>query len=164
VFLLAEVGGLTQGYRVTLPAGYFRLRTFDRMSIYQHLGIRPFKRLLRSRGYRRINPDFHLRNGRRGLADLEAMMQAAEAAHALLFLVVGAIAAGALLAGWFDAAAWLTLFNLLFNGYPVMLQRYNRLRLASLNRALAMSPRLCAVRCGERRRTLRVQSSAREER
>jgi hypothetical protein len=134
VFLLAEVGGLTQAYRLPLPAGYFRFRTFDRVSIYEHLGIRTFQRLMRSRAYRRINPDFHLRTGRRGLADLEALMHAAEAAHALLLFAVSAIAAGALLAGWFDAAAWLTLFNVLLNGYPVMLQRYNRLRLRSLMR------------------------------
>ena len=89
---------------------------------------------MRSRVYRRINPAFQLRSGRRGLADLESQMQDAEAAHALLFLAVSAFAAGALLAGWFDTGAWLTLFNVLFNGYPVMLQRFNRLRVQSLTK------------------------------
>jgi hypothetical protein len=45
-----------------------------------------------------------------------------------VFAAVSAVAAGALWLRWFDAAAWLMLFNIFFNGYPVMLQRYNRLR------------------------------------
>ena len=36
---------------------------------------------------------------------------------------------------WLDAAAWLMLFNVPLNAYPVMLQRYNRLRLDPLLKA-----------------------------
>jgi len=38
----------------------------------------------------------------------------------------------ALLRGWFDAAAWLLAFDVLINGYPIMLQRYNRIKLQEL--------------------------------
>ena len=31
-----------------------------------------------------------------------------------------------------DSAVWLAVFNIVFNAYPVMLQRYNRLRLQRL--------------------------------
>lgn len=61
-------------------------------------------------------------------------IQSAEAAHAMVFVAVGAVAVGALLLRRVDFAVWLTLFNVLFNVYPVMLQRYNRLRLQPLMR------------------------------
>jgi Glycosyl-4,4'-diaponeurosporenoate acyltransferase len=89
---------------------------------------------MRSRLYRRINPDFRLLGGRNGLIDLKQCMQFAEAAHGLLFVIVSTLAAGALTLGWFDTAVWLMLFNVLLNGYPVMLQRYNRRRLEVLLR------------------------------
>jgi Glycosyl-4,4'-diaponeurosporenoate acyltransferase len=76
-----------------------------------------------------------LTGGRRGLDELAEAMRCSEAAHAWAFGAVAAATAGAAATGWLDSAAWLTLFNVLFNGYPVMLQRYNRLRLVPLLRA-----------------------------
>jgi hypothetical protein len=137
VFLLVEMAGLIQAVPLTLPTGFFRPTRFERRWVYERLGVLAFKRLMRTRVYRRVNPDFRLKNGRRGLADLSRTLQAAEAAHALLFVVVSAITGVALALGWFDTAAWLTLFNVLINGYPVMLQRYNRLRLEPLLKGLA---------------------------
>ena len=100
--------------------------------MYEAVGIRTFKRLMCSRIYRAVNPHFGLRDGRRGLPALAERMESAEAAHALLFGMVSVIAGAALLVGWVSAAAWITVFNVPFNGYPVMLQRYNRLRLRPL--------------------------------
>jgi len=37
-----------------------------------------------------------------------------------------------LLKGWLDAVVWMLLFNILINGYPIMLQRYNRIKLQEL--------------------------------
>jgi len=52
----------------------------------------------------------------------------------LLFVIVSAFAARPMWVRLFDAAVWITLFNVLSNGCPVMLQRYNRLRLERLRR------------------------------
>ena len=90
---------------------------------------------MRSRLYRRANPDFRLKGGRAGLAELRQTMDSAEIAHGLVFIVVAAVAAGAAALSAFSASAWLMLFNLLLNGYPMMLQRYNRLRLERLGEA-----------------------------
>jgi hypothetical protein len=87
-----------------------------------------------SRLYRVVNPSFRLSGGRQGLATLRETMNAAEAAHALLFVMVSVIAIAALMLGWADSALWLTVFNIVLNAYPVMLQRYNRLRLVPLLR------------------------------
>jgi hypothetical protein len=59
-------------------------------------------------------------------------MRAAEAAHVILFWVVAAASCVPFARGWYDAAGWWMLFNLLCNGYPVLLQRYNRARLQSV--------------------------------
>jgi len=82
-FLMSQVAGVGRVAEIPMPAGYFRLRSFERFAFCERLGIRPFK---------------------------------------------------ALLMRWFDAAAWLMAFNILGNGYPVMLQRYNRLRVEKLVR------------------------------
>ena len=81
-FVLFEVAGFSQAVRLPMPAGCFRRSRFERRWIYEVLGIRVFKRLMRSRVYRGINPDLRLSRGRSGLADLAHTMEAAEAAHA----------------------------------------------------------------------------------
>ena len=133
-FLMSQVAGVGRVVEITMPAGYFRLRGFERPLFYERLGIRPFKALMCSRLYRIINPDFRLEGGRIGLEELTQGMRSAEAAHAVLFVTVTAVSGVALLLRWFDAAAWLMLINILSNGYPVMLQRYNRLRAERLLR------------------------------
>ena len=59
-------------------------------------------------------------------------MRAAETNHVIMLLCGVIVMAHAVVRGWWDAAAWTLLFNILINAYPVMLQRYNRGRLASL--------------------------------
>ena len=77
-------------------------------------------------------PDLHLpaEPTPANLAVLDQRMQQAEAIHEILLVVTLAVAAGAAVRGWWAAAGWLLLFNVLFNGYPAMLQRYNRALLA----------------------------------
>jgi hypothetical protein len=90
-FVLFEVAGCSRAVRLPMPAGYFRRSRFERRWIYELLGIRVFKRLMRSRAYRGINPDFRLSRGRSGFADLAQTMEAAEAAHALVFAIVSTL-------------------------------------------------------------------------
>lgn len=63
-------------------------------------------------------------------------MRTAEADHVVMFLVTLLPIGHALVRGWWDAAAWTLLFDVLINAYPVMLQRYNRGRLVSLTARL----------------------------
>ena len=67
-------------------------------------------------------------------------MRQAEAVHEILLVVTLAVVVNAAVRGWWDAAGWTLLFNVLGNGYPAMLQRYNRARLASGSAAHASSP------------------------
>lgn len=59
-------------------------------------------------------------------------MRNAETGHVYVFVLMLVCVSAALLQGWFDAAGWMALFNLIINGYPIMLQRYNRIKLQEL--------------------------------
>ena len=63
------------------------------------------------------------------LARLDHRMRDAEASHAILLGVTLAVVANAAWRGWWAAARWTLLFDVLINGYPVILQRYNRILL-----------------------------------
>ena len=64
------------------------------------------------------------------MAAAVSVMRDAEASHAVLFVVTLPIVVHAVVRGWCLAAAATLLFDVLMNGYPVILQRYNRARLA----------------------------------
>ena len=59
-------------------------------------------------------------------------MRKAETVHVYIFLLMLVFISYALLNGWFDAVGWMLAFNILINGYPIMLQRYNRIMLQEL--------------------------------
>ena len=56
VFVLFEVSGVSQVVRLPMPTDYFGIRRFERRWVYEALGIRAFKRLMRSAIFRRFNP------------------------------------------------------------------------------------------------------------
>lgn len=55
----------------------------------------------------------------------------------MIFIVVCGVAVDAVRRGWWDTAAWLLLFNILLNAYPVMSMRHVRARAARLKRCRA---------------------------
>jgi hypothetical protein len=116
-----------------LPARVHALRAVERDGrVYELAGVRVAKWLLR-RGPLAVGaPDLHLpaEPTPANLAVLDQRMQQAEAIHEILLVVTLAVAVNAAGRGWWDAAGWTLLFNIIFNGYPAMLQRYNRALLA----------------------------------
>jgi len=79
-----------------------------------------------------FNPGLHLPEDRtpERLAALERRMREAESSHGILFVLTLALIVNAAARGHWIAAGWTLLFDVLVNGYPVMLQRYNRALLA----------------------------------
>ena len=96
--------------------------------LYEMLGVRLFKRLLRRGPLAVFNPDLHLPGdpSTANLAHLDQRMRDAEASHFILLVATLGVVVHAAARGWWGAAGWTLLFNALVNGYPVMLQRYNR--------------------------------------
>jgi len=131
---MVAVGLLSRVVQVRLPDRYHELRRFERTGrVYERIGVRAVKWMLRRGPLAVFNPDLHLPAERTSakLAHLEQRMRDAEASHAVLFVATLPIVAHALVRGWWVAAAATLLFDLLMNGYPVILQRYNRARLAA---------------------------------
>jgi hypothetical protein len=130
---MAWLGTVSRSVQPRLPERYHRLRSFERDGRpYELVGVRVAKRLLRRGPLALFNPSLHLPTEptTTRLRHLDQRMQDAEASHAVLFVLTLGICAHAALRGWWAAAGWTLLFNLAMNGYPVMLQRYNRALLA----------------------------------
>lgn len=127
------LGMVSRIFQPRLPERYHTLRRFERGGrIYEPMGVRVAKAALRRGPVARFNPDLHLprERGPAQLANLAQRMRDAEASHALLFVATLGVVGHALARGWWVAAVLTLVFDVLMNGYPVMLQRYNRARLA----------------------------------
>jgi len=127
------LGIVSRFVRPRLPRRYHALRGFERSGrLYELLGVRIAKRLLRRDPFAAFNPDLHLPSepDAARIAHLDQRMQDAEASHATLFALTIGVVVNAAVHGWMVAAAATLLFDIVLNGYPVMLQRYNRVLLA----------------------------------
>lgn len=112
-----------------LPRSFHRLRAFERDGrCYEVVGVRVAKRLLRRGPFAAFNPDLHLPSepDAARIHFLEQRMCDAEASHAVLFMLTLGVVLHGVAQGWVVAAVATLLFDVLMNGYPVMLQRYNR--------------------------------------
>src|SRR5512142_2404632 len=138
-----------------LPAHVHALRAAEADGrVHELLGVRVAKRLLRRGPLAAGAPDLHLpaKTTPANLAVLDERMRQAEAIHEILLVVTLAVAVNAAVRGWWAAAGWTVLFNIVFNGYPAMLQRYNRARLAQ-RFGLPLPLRQLRRRAGRSRRT-----------
>lgn len=128
--IMAWIAILGQTMVFTFPPRYFAIKRFERGGrLYEMLGIRVFKKLVRRGPLSIFSPTLRFSGGKTALPMLEQEMRKAESGHLTIFLVILLFAGMAMTRGWFDAAGWLLLFSILLNGYPIMLQRYNRIRL-----------------------------------
>ena len=124
-----------QVVHLSFGPGYYRVIPFERTGqVYERLGIRLFKKLVRHGPLSIFSPTLRFPKEKTvfALQGLESEMRKAETGHALIFVLVLLFVGYGLLKGWLDAVAWMLLFNILINGYPIMLQRYNRIKLQEL--------------------------------
>jgi hypothetical protein len=129
---MAWLGTVGRVVRPRLPSGWHELRHVERdPRLYERLGVKGVKRLLRRGPLAAFNPGLHLPPERspQHLAELEQRMKDAEASHLILLVATLGVVVNAAARGWWLAAGLTLLFDVLVNGYPVMLQRYNRARL-----------------------------------
>jgi hypothetical protein len=134
VFTLLEKG-MADESRVSL---YFEPRAFEKNgNIYRWLGILYFKRLLKRIGWEKvIRGNQSMQNNPDSLKDYRQWTISSELIHRNAGIVVLLFS---LLIGYFHGYRhifWLVVVNILVNGYPVMLQRYNRHRADRLIRLM----------------------------
>ncbi len=132
---MSWVAFVGQFYTLSFGPGYYEPKPFEQTGhIYELVGIRLFKQLVRRGPLTIFSPTLRLPKDKTAAAlhNLDNEMRNAETGHVVILMVMLLLTGYPLLQGWFDTVAWMILFNILFNGYPIMLQRYNRIKLASL--------------------------------
>ncbi|HET7810815.1 MAG TPA: hypothetical protein VFL16_09570 [Steroidobacteraceae bacterium] len=103
--------------------------------LYRWLGVGLVKRMVATPLWPMIHgfePPPKLKNRLESLDRTEQMMRGAEICHGASLVLASAVALLYLANGRNTVAAWILVFNLLLNGYPVMLQRANRWRIQRL--------------------------------
>ena len=111
-----------------LPASYYTTHPFENGGrLYDYLGVRWYRRLLR-RILWSVNPAL-LRSQPAARQTMIRATQAPESGHLIIFIVILGITLWPLISGWWDTVAWLLLFNVLHNAYPVLSLRQVRARL-----------------------------------
>lgn len=103
--------------------------------VYRWLGVGLVKRIVATRMWYLlvgIEPPPKPRNHQELLDRIELTTKAAEVCHGATFILVLFVIPYFLAAERLAGAAWIFTFNLLINGYPVMLQRVNRRRVQQI--------------------------------
>jgi hypothetical protein len=99
--------------------------------LYRFLGIGFVKRIVATRIWPLMIGWKHPpkpKNRQELLDRIDSAAKGAEVCHGATFVLASSVALLLLAAGHFSEAAWVVGFNVLLNGYPVMLQRVNRWR------------------------------------
>lgn len=112
-----------------------RLRRFENELLYERLGIRGYKKQLIASWFGKLNKDIVIKGYKKvGIDALPQFMCIAELTHAWGLVLSLAVAIGCYWAGNVPLFLSITLLNVPINLYPVLLQRYNRLRIQSIGR------------------------------
>src|SRR5574341_1058650 len=131
-FVLSWIATVTQVTHLSFPSTYYDTKPFERTGqFYERVGIRLVKKLLRRGPLRALSPTLQFPKEKTvsALRNLENEMRKAETAHTLTFILMLLFGGYAVINGWLDAVMWILLFNIIINVYPIMLQRYNRIKL-----------------------------------
>jgi len=124
-----------QAVHFSFPARYYDIQAFERTGrVYERLGIRLFKTLVRRGPLAVFSPTLRFPKEKTipALQQLDHEMRQAETGHVFIFVAMLLFSGYALLQGQLGAVGWMLVFNVMINGYPIMLQRYNRIKLQEL--------------------------------
>jgi hypothetical protein len=120
-------------YRFEFPSAYHRARPWENQGkIYRWLGVRFFKWLLSRGPLGFFSARYAFGRRRSDLPRIELETRFGEAAHLLVFALSLAYPVYAVTQGWVSSALWLVFFNVVLPAPCIMLQRYNRPRIAAL--------------------------------
>ena len=115
--------------------------------LYRWLGVGFVKRIVATRLWPLMNgqePPPKPSNPQELLVRIDLSTRGAEVCHGATFMLVFLVALFLLAVGQLPEAGWIVAFNVLLNGYPVMLQRANRWRVQQI-RASTLHGNLAAV-------------------
>jgi len=133
LFLLWSVRGALQLPRVLVP-----VRPIEPV-LYQWLGVGLVKRIVATRTWALMNgwkPPPKPKNRQELLDRIDLLTKGAEVCHGATFILAFSVALFLLAVGSLSEAVWILAFNVLLNGYPVMLQRVNRWRVQQVRASM----------------------------
>lgn len=124
-----------------LKLTYFDDRKWERKGkIYEYIGINLFRKLLVLIGWEKlIRKGIPIEKSAEAMANLYYQTKKSELGHLIIWFIVLGFTIFVAVEFGVIKSLWLLIFNTLFNLYPVLLQRYNRPRIAR------------AIKLGERR-------------
>ena len=112
-----------------LTERYYKTGNFEKSGrIYELLGVPFFLKLVRRGPFHILAPEFEYTGKRELLPVLMEKARSAETIHIYVFITLLLLTAYAFYNGWFWSAIWILVYNIPLNVYPIMLQRYNRMR------------------------------------
>jgi Glycosyl-4,4'-diaponeurosporenoate acyltransferase len=120
--------------RLRLPHVLERVHSIEPV-LYSWLGVRLIKRIVATPLWRMVNgfdPPPKATSQQEFLGRTEQTARGAEICHLATFACASLVMAIYLATGNISAAIWILAFNLLLNGYPVMLQRVHRWRIQQI--------------------------------
>jgi hypothetical protein len=137
--IMAFVAAVTGRIFVRLDPNLFRLARWEHEGrIYDRVGLGAVRWVLRHTPLGWLNPNIKVRSGGSDMDRLLRDMNAVEGVHILAAGLSLAVAALYILTGQAIIGTWLVILTILFNVYPVMLQRWNRGRIVRLQRIMLM--------------------------
>ncbi|MFZ6820005.1 hypothetical protein [Undibacterium sp. Ji22W] len=119
----------TQTKELTSP--YYTAKAWEREGkLYGYLGINLFRKMLVIIGWEKLNKKSNpIEKNVKALEHNLLRTKKSELGHLIIFLIVLVVSVVVAVNRGLRDAMWLIIFNVLFNLYPVLLQRYNRPRI-----------------------------------
>ncbi|MBC3872666.1 glycosyl-4,4'-diaponeurosporenoate acyltransferase CrtO family protein [Undibacterium flavidum] len=138
--LMFWVSIFTETQTKVLTLHYYRSQPWEKQGkFYEHFGINLFRKLLVVIGWEKLNKKANpIEKSAKALAHNLLRTKKSEFAHLIIFLIVVGMSVMVAINSRPRDALWLIIFNIIFNLYPVLLQRYNRPR---IERALQLIQR-----------------------
>ncbi|MEJ7559561.1 MAG: hypothetical protein WKF66_14730 [Pedobacter sp.] len=129
--LMAGVLTFTETLKSPLTAAYFDAKPWENGGkIYQSFGINIFRKVLVWIGWERLNKKSNpVEKNTEALMQLHYKTKQSEIGHLIILIIVTAFTVFVATEYGFKNSLWLILLNVLFNLYPILLQRFNRPRI-----------------------------------
>ncbi len=109
---------------------YFEPKSFETLSFYERIGVRVFKKFLPTMGDYLIRlTGYHCVEGKRDIKLMELISRLYELTHLIIFIIITISIINSIINHDLKNALSLFLINIVVNLYPIMTQRYNRIRL-----------------------------------
>ena len=120
-----------------IPNYYFKPKKFETLPFYESIGVRIFKKFLPTMGDYLIRiTGYHCVEGKRDIKLMELISRLYELTHLVIFVIITISIISSIIALDLQNALMLFLLNIVVNLYPIMTQRYNRIRLYRIIRKM----------------------------